>query len=97
MTTQQKIEQLRTNNERLYMCGGAKAVEKQHAKHKYTARERISLRRLPVCREPGSRSMPRRFSLTSSSSSPSSLSEVYTVTTAAPPSGPIRADPSSSR
>ncbi len=43
MTTQQKIEQLRTNNERLYMCGGAKAVDKQHAKHKYTARERIRL------------------------------------------------------
>ena len=42
MTTQAKIEKMLKKSEVILGAGGPKAVEKQHAKGKMTARERIA-------------------------------------------------------
>ena len=39
----EKIKQLIENREKARMGGGEKAIEKQHARGKYTARERIDM------------------------------------------------------
>jgi methylmalonyl-CoA decarboxylase alpha subunit len=41
MSTQEKIKALQALNQKIEASGGQKAIEKQHAKGKYTARERI--------------------------------------------------------
>ena len=43
MTTAEKLAQLDAHSARVLRCGGPKAVEKQHALGKRTARERIEL------------------------------------------------------
>lgn len=43
MTTKERIEQLRKIKSELYQGGGEAAIEKQHAKGKMTARERVAL------------------------------------------------------
>lgn len=42
-TVQEKIEDLKSRQEKIQLGGGVKRIEKQHASGKYTARERIDL------------------------------------------------------
>ena len=48
MTTAEKLAQLDAHSARVLRCGGPKAVEKQHALGKRTARERIEIGRAHV-------------------------------------------------
>ena len=40
-TVQEKIEQMNAKKEHIRQAGGQKRIDKQHAKGKYTARERL--------------------------------------------------------
>ena len=43
MSTRAKLEELRLRSQEIELGGGAKAIEKQHERGKYTARERLTL------------------------------------------------------
>ena len=43
MSTQAKLERLRKMGEEIELGGGVKAIEKQHEKGKFTARERLNM------------------------------------------------------
>lgn len=43
MSTRKKLEELRVKSEQIELGGGTKAIQKQHDKGKYTARERLTM------------------------------------------------------